>query len=109
MKIVYMGTPDFAVPPLKALCAAGHDVVLAVDGHIGGDAVRDEEIGDGVLAKLVEELLLLLVAMPIALQQADNLTRILKIIGNRLKLLFLEKFRKAFFDMFAGAHFLIES
>ena len=30
MKIVYMGTPDFAVPPLKALCAAGHDVVLAV-------------------------------------------------------------------------------
>lgn len=30
MKIVYMGTPDFAVAPLKALCAAGHDVVLAV-------------------------------------------------------------------------------
>ena len=30
MKIVYMGTPDFAVAPLKALCAAGHEVVLAV-------------------------------------------------------------------------------
>ena len=30
MKIVYMGTPDFAVPPLRALCAAGHDVVLVV-------------------------------------------------------------------------------
>ena len=30
MKIVYMGTPDFAVPALEALAAAGHDVVLAV-------------------------------------------------------------------------------
>ncbi len=30
MKIVYMGTPDFAVPPLKALVEAGHDVALAV-------------------------------------------------------------------------------
>ena len=30
MKIVYMGTPDFAVPPLRALCAAGYDVALAV-------------------------------------------------------------------------------
>ena len=30
MKIVYMGTPDFAVPPLKALAAAGLDVALAV-------------------------------------------------------------------------------
>ncbi|MBR5731697.1 MAG: methionyl-tRNA formyltransferase, partial [Firmicutes bacterium] len=28
--VVYMGTPDFAVPPLKALAAAGHDVALAV-------------------------------------------------------------------------------
>lgn len=30
MKIVYMGTPDFAVAPLKALCEAGHEVALAV-------------------------------------------------------------------------------
>ena len=30
MKIVYMGTPDFAVPPLEALADAGHDVCLAV-------------------------------------------------------------------------------
>ncbi len=30
MKIVYMGTPDFAVPALEALHAAGHDIVLAV-------------------------------------------------------------------------------
>ena len=27
MKILYMGTPDFAVPPLKALVEAGHSVV----------------------------------------------------------------------------------
>ncbi|MCF0150080.1 MAG: methionyl-tRNA formyltransferase [Firmicutes bacterium] len=30
MKIVYMGTPDFAVPALKALAAAGETPVLAV-------------------------------------------------------------------------------
>ena len=29
MRIVFMGTPDFAVPVLKALVAAGHDVVAA--------------------------------------------------------------------------------
>ncbi|MBQ9827821.1 MAG: methionyl-tRNA formyltransferase, partial [Lachnospiraceae bacterium] len=30
MKIVYMGTPDFAVPALSALCDSGHDVCLVV-------------------------------------------------------------------------------
>ena len=30
MKIVYLGTPEMAVPPLRALVAAGHDVVLVV-------------------------------------------------------------------------------
>lgn len=30
MKIVYMGTPDFAVAPLKALIAAGHEVAAVV-------------------------------------------------------------------------------
>lgn len=30
MKIVYMGTPDFAVAPLKALIDHGHELVLAV-------------------------------------------------------------------------------
>ena len=29
MKIVFMGTPEFSVPALKALCDAGHDVVCA--------------------------------------------------------------------------------
>jgi methionyl-tRNA formyltransferase len=30
VKLVYLGTPDMAVPPLRALVAAGHDVVLVV-------------------------------------------------------------------------------
>ncbi len=30
MKIVYMGTPDFAVGPLKALVEAGHEIVAVV-------------------------------------------------------------------------------
>ena len=30
MKILFMGTPDFAVPVLEALIAAGHEIVLAV-------------------------------------------------------------------------------
>ncbi|MFQ7109959.1 MAG: methionyl-tRNA formyltransferase [Anaerovoracaceae bacterium] len=38
MKIVYMGTPDFAVSPLRALHDAGHDIVLAITQP---DAVRD--------------------------------------------------------------------
>lgn len=38
MKIVYMGTPDFAVPALEALTAAGHNIVAVVTQP---DAVRD--------------------------------------------------------------------
>ena len=30
MKLVFLGTPDMAVPPLRALVTAGHDVVLVV-------------------------------------------------------------------------------
>ena len=30
MRIVYMGTPEFAVPPLRALMDAGYDVVAAI-------------------------------------------------------------------------------
>lgn len=37
MKIVYMGTPDFAVPSLEALVEAGHDVAAVVTQP---DAVR---------------------------------------------------------------------
>ena len=30
MKIVYMGTPDFAVPPLEALVRSGYEVAAVV-------------------------------------------------------------------------------
>jgi methionyl-tRNA formyltransferase len=30
VKLVYLGTPDMAVPPLRALVAAGHEVILVV-------------------------------------------------------------------------------
>ena len=33
MRLVYLGTPDIAVPPLDALNAAGHDVALVVTGE----------------------------------------------------------------------------
>lgn len=29
MKVIFMGTPDFAVGTLEAIVAAGHEVVLA--------------------------------------------------------------------------------
>ncbi|MDO9547446.1 MAG: methionyl-tRNA formyltransferase, partial [Candidatus Marinimicrobia bacterium] len=32
MKIIYMGTPEFAVPGLKAIAESGHEVVLVVTG-----------------------------------------------------------------------------
>ncbi len=32
MKLVFLGTPEMAVPPLRALVDAGHDVVLVVTG-----------------------------------------------------------------------------
>lgn len=30
MKVVFLGTPDFAIPPLKALIEAGHEVVAVI-------------------------------------------------------------------------------
>ena len=38
MRLIYMGTPDFAVPPMEALVRAGHEIVYAVTQP---DAVRD--------------------------------------------------------------------
>lgn len=32
MRLVYLGTPDMAVPPLEALLEAGHDVALVITG-----------------------------------------------------------------------------
>ena len=38
MRLVYMGTPDFAVPPMEMLVQAGHEIIYAVTQP---DAVRD--------------------------------------------------------------------
>ena len=38
MRLVYMGTPDFAVPPMEMLAQAGHEIIYAVTQP---DAVRD--------------------------------------------------------------------
>ncbi|MGX8774688.1 MAG: methionyl-tRNA formyltransferase [Bacillota bacterium] len=38
MRLIYMGTPDFAVPPMEMLAEAGHEIIYAVTQP---DAVRD--------------------------------------------------------------------
>ncbi len=38
MRLIYMGTPDFAVPPMETLTQAGHEIIYAVTQP---DAVRD--------------------------------------------------------------------
>ena len=42
MKIVYMGTPDFAVAPLEALLEAGYEVTTALKGSadVAGEGMR---------------------------------------------------------------------
>lgn len=54
MKIVFMGTPDFAVPALQALAAAGHEVLLAItqpDKKKGrGKAVQYPPVKEAALA-----------------------------------------------------------
>ena len=38
MRLIYMGTPDFAVPPMEMLAQAGHEIIYAVTQP---DAIRD--------------------------------------------------------------------
>ena len=40
MRVIFMGTPDFAVPTLQAIVDAGHEVVLVV-------AQPDKPVGRG--------------------------------------------------------------
>lgn len=58
MKIIFMGTPDFAAATLEALLAAGHEVVLAVtqpDKPAGrGKAVRYSAVKTAALAHRIE-------------------------------------------------------
>ncbi len=54
MKIVYMGTPDFAVAPLNALIRAGHEVTLVLTGEDKprgrGQAVHFPPVKEAALA-----------------------------------------------------------
>ena len=55
MRIVFFGSPDFAVPSLEALVAAGHDVVLAVS-QPAKPVGRSAEVADPPLARRAREL-----------------------------------------------------
>ena len=55
MRIVFFGSPSFAVPTLEALRAAGHDVVLVVS-QPGKPVGRKAEITDPPVASLAKSL-----------------------------------------------------
>ena len=58
LRIVFMGTPEFAVPSLRALVAGGYNVVggvdhvIPVDVYVPGCAAKPEAIIDGVVLAL---------------------------------------------------------
>ncbi len=58
MRIIFMGTPDFSVGTLEALCDAGHDIVLAVtqpDKPKGrGKAMQFSPVKEAALARGIE-------------------------------------------------------
>lgn len=55
MRIVFFGSPDFALPSLDALVAAGHDVVLAVS-QPAKPVGRSAEVADPPIARRAREL-----------------------------------------------------
>ena len=55
MRIVFFGSPDFALPSLEALVAAGHDVVLAVS-QPAKPVGRSAEVADPPVARRAREL-----------------------------------------------------
>jgi len=55
MRIVFFGSPDFALPSLDALVAAGHDVVLAVS-QPAKPVGRSAEVADPPVARRAREL-----------------------------------------------------
>ncbi len=56
MRIVFMGTPDFAVPVLKALVAAGHDVVTAYSQPPRAGGRRGKELTPSPVQRAAEAL-----------------------------------------------------
>jgi methionyl-tRNA formyltransferase len=69
MRIAFMGTPDFAVPSLRALVAAGHDVV-AVYTQPPRPANRGKKLTPSAVQGVAEELGLPVFA-PLSLRHAD--------------------------------------
>ena len=48
MKVVFMGTPDFAVATVDATAKAGHEIVMVVTQQRQGDAVSgSQDLGSG--------------------------------------------------------------
>ena len=69
MRLAFMGTPEFAVPTLHALVAAGHDVA-AVYTQPPRPANRGKKLTPSAVQKRAEELGLL-VRSPLSLRQED--------------------------------------
>jgi methionyl-tRNA formyltransferase len=70
MRIIFMGTPDFAVPTLNALVAAGHDV-CAVYSQPPRPANRGKKLTPGAVQARAEELGLK-VRTPLSLRGAEE-------------------------------------
>ncbi|SIN91526.1 methionyl-tRNA formyltransferase [Parasphingorhabdus marina DSM 22363] len=69
MRLIFMGTPDFAVPALKALHAAGHDIV-AVYSQPPRPAGRGKKLMPSAVQQTAEELGLK-VRTPVSLKTAE--------------------------------------
>ncbi len=72
MRLIFMGTPDFAVPTLKALVDAGHDVV-AVYSQPPRPANRGKKLAPSAVHARAEELGLE-VRTPVSLKGAEEQT-----------------------------------
>lgn len=72
MRLAFMGTPEFAVPTLDALVAAGHDVV-AVYSQPPRPANRGKKLTPSAVHERAEELGLI-VRTPLTLRDADAQT-----------------------------------
>lgn len=71
MKIVFMGTPDFAVPALRALVAAGHQVLAAYTQPPRPGGRRGKELTPTPVHRAAEELGIP-VRHPLSLKGADE-------------------------------------
>lgn len=71
MKIIFMGTPDFAVPALEALVAAGHDVLAVYTQPPRPGGRRGKELTPTPVHRKAEELGIA-VRHPLSLKSAEE-------------------------------------